>query len=69
MTRRRIALLVVTPVVLASCVAIYLVAARVLRDPIAPVYAQNCAVCHGENLEGAAQGTPQMMSSRACLSA
>jgi len=57
-TRRRITLLVVTPVVLASCVAIYLVAARLLGDPIAPVYAQNCAVCHGENLEGAAQGTP-----------
>jgi glucose/arabinose dehydrogenase len=57
-TRRRITLLVVTPVVLVACVAIYLVAARLLRDPIAPLYAQNCTVCHGENLEGAAQGTP-----------
>ena len=57
-TRRRIALLAVTAVVLASCVAIYLVVARLLGDPIAPVYAQNCAVCHGENLEGAAQGSP-----------
>jgi glucose/arabinose dehydrogenase len=25
-------------------------------DPVAPMYAENCAVCHGENLEGAAQG-------------
>jgi glucose/arabinose dehydrogenase len=57
-TRKRIALLVVTPVVLVSCVAIYRVAARLLRDPIAPLYAENCAVCHGEDLEGAAQGSP-----------
>ena len=26
------------------------------RDPFAPLYADNCSVCHGENLEGAAQG-------------
>jgi hypothetical protein len=57
-TRRRITLLVVTPVVLVACLTIYLVVARLLRDPIAPLYSQNCAVCHGENLEGAAQGTP-----------
>jgi glucose/arabinose dehydrogenase len=28
------------------------------RDPFEPVYAKNCAVCHGEQLEGAPQGTP-----------
>jgi glucose/arabinose dehydrogenase/cytochrome c5 len=27
-------------------------------DPFAAVYRESCAVCHGENLEGAAQGTP-----------
>ncbi|HEY8120387.1 MAG TPA: PQQ-dependent sugar dehydrogenase [Myxococcota bacterium] len=30
-------------------------------DPFAPVYAENCAVCHGEALEGAAQG-PALVS-------
>ena len=25
-------------------------------DPFAPLYADNCSVCHGANLEGAAQG-------------
>jgi glucose/arabinose dehydrogenase len=28
------------------------------QDPFVAVYADSCAVCHGENLEGAAQGTP-----------
>jgi glucose/arabinose dehydrogenase len=27
-------------------------------DPFVAVYRQSCSVCHGENLEGAAQGTP-----------
>jgi glucose/arabinose dehydrogenase len=58
MTRKRIALIVATPVLLVACVAIYRVAARILRDPIAPVYAENCAVCHGESLEGTPLGTP-----------
>jgi glucose/arabinose dehydrogenase len=58
MTRRRIALIVVTPVLLVSCVAIYRVVARLVRDPFGPLYAENCAVCHGESFEGAAQGTP-----------
>jgi glucose/arabinose dehydrogenase len=26
------------------------------RDPVTPMYTENCAVCHGKNLEGAAQG-------------
>jgi glucose/arabinose dehydrogenase len=58
MTRKRIALIVATPVLLVACVAVYRVAARLLRDPIGPVYAENCAVCHGESLEGAPLGTP-----------
>jgi glucose/arabinose dehydrogenase/cytochrome c5 len=28
------------------------------QDPFVAVYRDSCAVCHGENLEGAAQGTP-----------
>ena len=27
-------------------------------DPLTVAYDENCSVCHGENLEGAAQGTP-----------
>ncbi len=36
-------------------IAIPLISAMT-RDPVAPTYAENCAVCHGENMEGAAQG-------------
>jgi len=28
------------------------------QDPFLTVYRDNCSVCHGEKLEGAAQGTP-----------
>ena len=28
------------------------------EDPFLTVYRQSCSVCHGENLEGGAQGTP-----------
>src|SRR5262249_52753317 len=28
------------------------------KDPFLTPYVENCAVCHGANLEGAAQGTP-----------
>ena len=28
------------------------------QDPFLSVYRDNCSVCHGEKLEGAAQGTP-----------
>ena len=28
------------------------------QDPFVAVYGESCSVCHGENLEGAAQGTP-----------
>lgn len=38
-------------------VGIYLVIVNAInQDPFAPIYAQNCAVCHGEDMEGAAQG-------------
>src|SRR5512134_2192691 len=29
---------------------------RLHSDPFTPLYAENCAVCHGEAFEGAAQG-------------
>jgi glucose/arabinose dehydrogenase len=32
--------------------------AQAPQDPFVVVYRQSCSVCHGENLEGAAQGTP-----------
>lgn len=34
------------------------VGAQAPVDPFVSVYRESCAVCHGENLEGAAQGTP-----------
>ena len=34
------------------------VAAAQQEDPFLSVYQKSCSVCHGENLEGAAQGTP-----------
>jgi mono/diheme cytochrome c family protein len=33
-------------------------AAQAQQDPFVTVYRDNCSVCHGEKLEGAAQGTP-----------
>lgn len=32
--------------------------ARAQPDPFVAVYDESCGICHGENLEGAAQGTP-----------
>jgi glucose/arabinose dehydrogenase len=32
--------------------------AQAPQDPFLQPYRENCSVCHGENLEGAAQGTP-----------
>jgi len=43
---------VVVIVALGIGVFLYFLAA----DPLAPLYAENCAVCHGEAFEGAAQG-------------
>jgi aldose sugar dehydrogenase len=34
------------------------VVAMAQQDPFVATYAESCAVCHGANLEGAAQGTP-----------
>ena len=44
--------------VLAILVAgvIFAILRAIDRDPFAPLYAENCSACHGENLEGAAQG-------------
>jgi glucose/arabinose dehydrogenase len=59
MSRTRIALIVALPLLLcAGCVAVLKVLAPLVRDPWAPAYADNCAVCHGENLEGTALGPP-----------
>ena len=56
--RTRIALVVAAPVLIVACFGLYRVIAPMLRDPFTPVYDENCAVCHGENLEGTPLGTP-----------
>lgn len=43
---------------LISALALSPVAAMAQQDPFVATYAESCAVCHGANLEGAAQGTP-----------
>jgi glucose/arabinose dehydrogenase/cytochrome c5 len=42
----------------AAAAASWLAAATAQEDPFVTPYRENCSVCHGENLEGAAQGTP-----------
>ncbi len=58
MSRARIVGIVIVAVVGSGCVAIYSLLASVARDPFAAVYAENCAVCHGAELEGTPLGTP-----------
>ncbi len=58
MSRKRIALLVVTLLVCLVGYGAYRVYVSIHHDPLAPVYDENCAVCHGENLEGTTLGTP-----------
>jgi len=44
-------------VVLAAGVGLYvLVKQEIRKDPFMPMYADNCAVCHGERMEGTPQG-------------
>jgi glucose/arabinose dehydrogenase len=42
----------------ALCIATAAAAQQAPQDPFLAPYSENCSVCHGENLEGAAQGTP-----------
>jgi glucose/arabinose dehydrogenase len=58
MSRKRIALIVAALVLLVLGVGGYAVITRLLRDPVAPVYAESCSACHGENLEGTPLGVP-----------
>lgn len=48
----------VVVVVVAVPVALYVWIITREPDPFIAVFTENCSVCHGENLEGAAQGTP-----------
>jgi glucose/arabinose dehydrogenase len=57
-SKKRIALLVAVPLLGLAGFALYRVVAAVLWDPLAPAYAENCAVCHGEELEGTTLGPP-----------
>jgi glucose/arabinose dehydrogenase len=42
----------------ALCIVTSALAQAQQQDPFLQPYRENCSVCHGENLEGAAQGTP-----------
>jgi glucose/arabinose dehydrogenase len=42
----------------AVALTVHPLTAEAQQDPFVVVYQQSCSVCHGENLEGAAQGTP-----------
>src|SRR6185503_2358396 len=48
----------VTTKALVIAFALSPIAAFAQSDPFLAPYTQHCAVCHGANLEGAAQGTP-----------
>jgi len=58
MTRKRVALVAGALVLSCTGIGLYGVLAPLLRDPLAPLYAENCAVCHGESFEGTPLGTP-----------
>ncbi len=48
-----------TATIRSLCIAFALApVAAIAQDPFTAPYAESCAVCHGANLEGAAQGTP-----------
>ncbi len=55
--RRRFTAFVIAGVVLV-CAASNVHAQRYEVDPLSLAYAEHCGVCHGENLEGSALGTP-----------
>ncbi len=56
--KRRIVVGLITFVFSGSGVLVLLFIAAVSRDPFTPVYADNCSVCHGANLEGMPIGPP-----------
>jgi glucose/arabinose dehydrogenase len=58
MSRRRMAVMVAVLVLLGGCMPLYRVLAPLMRDPWAPLYAENCAVCHGESMQGTTLGPP-----------
>ncbi|MCZ6616935.1 MAG: PQQ-dependent sugar dehydrogenase [Gammaproteobacteria bacterium] len=48
---------IVVVVLVVIGVGIYFaIVSAINQDPFAPIYAENCAVCHGENMQGGAQG-------------
>ncbi len=55
--RKRVALLVFASLLLLP-VGVVLLLLALTRDPFVQAYAENCSVCHGENLEGTPLGTP-----------
>jgi glucose/arabinose dehydrogenase len=48
----------VSSAVVCAAIAGFAATASAQQDPFVALYNENCSVCHGENLEGAAQGTP-----------
>jgi len=57
MRARRILGITAAVLVLAG-IGIYVAIDLAIRDPFIAMYADNCAVCHGENMDGGAQGPP-----------
>jgi len=48
---------IVVGIVLVAAVGVWFAVNRAIQgDPFTPMYAENCAVCHGEQFEGATQG-------------
>jgi len=54
-TRRRFELMAAAGSILAAG---WMAKASAQETTFGPLYMENCSVCHGENLEGAPQGTP-----------
>jgi len=48
---------VVVGILVVAAIGVWIAVDRALQgDPFTPMYAENCAVCHGESFEGATQG-------------
>jgi glucose/arabinose dehydrogenase len=57
-SRKRIALIVVLLLGCGLGYGAFRVLAPLFRDPLAPAYDQNCAVCHGDEMQGTTLGLP-----------
>ena len=56
MSRRNVFLIVAGVLVLAGIGIYYAIRQAMFTDPFVTMYSENCAVCHGQQMEGGAQG-------------